>query len=216
MGKRSTWERGVINQQKRLKSLGKAVCCLRIRREKIRAGYRYGCASSGRRGKKATCGGAQPCHLTTVCVYGRNGLGKRSFKTAKLLPSWETTGSKVLLLQQWLWSQPGNARWKHFWKIKLRKNVYTDPARSFTERFKYQPHAESQGLIKWCKRIYGDCQLWRDAKENNLLAYLKALLISAFVSRLLSSEDEAMSSSSSLFDFSGSTIVLSLFLLNFA
>lgn len=44
------------------------------------------------------------------CVYGRNGLGKRAFKTAELLPSWETTGSRALLLQQWLWSQPGNAR----------------------------------------------------------------------------------------------------------
>lgn len=59
----------------------------------------------GRRGKKATCGGAQPCHLTTVCLWQ-----KWPFKTAELLPSWETTGSRALLLQQWLWSQPGNAR----------------------------------------------------------------------------------------------------------
>lgn len=49
--------------------------------------------------------------------------------------------------------------------------MHTDPAWSFTERFKYQPHAESQSLIKLCKRIYGDCQLWRDAKENSLLAF---------------------------------------------
>lgn len=44
------------------------------------------------------------------CVYSRNGLGKRSFKTPDFLPSWETTGSRALLLQQWLWSQAGNAR----------------------------------------------------------------------------------------------------------
>lgn len=44
-----------------------------------------------------------------VYVYGRNGLDERSFKTAELLPSWETTGSRVLLLPERLWSQPGNA-----------------------------------------------------------------------------------------------------------
>lgn len=44
----------------------------------------------GKRGKKATCGGAQPCHLTTVCLWQ-----KWPFKTAELLPSWETTGSRA-------------------------------------------------------------------------------------------------------------------------
>lgn len=34
---------------------------------------------------QTTCGGAQPRHLTTLHVYGRNGLGERSLRTAEFL-----------------------------------------------------------------------------------------------------------------------------------
>lgn len=100
--------------------------------------------------RRSAVGLTGPRHLTTPRAYCTNGSDERSFKAAEFLLAWETTGSRVLLFLQRLQSQPGNARWKHFWKQNKGK-MFTRIRHRVSQRFKYLPECDSQSLIKLWK-----------------------------------------------------------------
>lgn len=200
MGKRSTSERGVINRQKRLKSLGKAVCCLKGK-QRVRGSMVEKWIRKLRQKRQE----GNLWWSTSLSLQHRVWLQQKwSRWDLKLQNSFPIRKSQA---PESCFCYRGSGAKQEMQdegisKTQNKEKKFTQIQHGVSQRDSNIGLTDSQSLIKLCKRIYGACQLWRDAKENNLFAYLKAFLISAFV-RLVSSEDKAVSSSSSLFDFSG-------------